>query len=187
MKPAKVAPTAKLPLLMYVYGEPHGQTVRDAWPGRTGLWHWMLAQQGFVVASADNRGTNVPRGREWRKSVHRKIGIIAPTEQAAAVRELLLARERAAMNAEDLRSCVAQRHFTASQLVPRAPALTWEAAFAQHHNDLLLAHDAMRDALRAVKQARLCLDTARHRVQVTPARRTARGELQAAPARNTGG
>jgi dipeptidyl-peptidase 4 len=89
MKPAKVDPNVKLPLLMYVYGEPHGQTVRDAWPGATGLWHWMLAQQGFVVASVDNRGTNVPRGREWRKSVHRKIGIVAPTEQAAAVRALL--------------------------------------------------------------------------------------------------
>jgi len=89
IKPAKVEPDAKLPLLMYVYGEPHGQTVRDAWPGPRGLWHWMLAQEGFVVASVDNRGTNVPRGREWRKSVHRKIGILAPTEQAAAVRELL--------------------------------------------------------------------------------------------------
>jgi dipeptidyl-peptidase 4 len=89
MKPAKVEPGAKLPLLMHVYGEPHGQTVRDAWTGPRGLWHWMLAQQGFVVASVDNRGTNVPRGREWRKSVHKKIGIVAPTEQAAAVRELL--------------------------------------------------------------------------------------------------
>ncbi len=89
IKPPKVEPNAKLPLLMYVYGEPHGQTARDAWPGPRGLWHWMLAQQGFVVASVDNRGTNVPKGREWRKSVHRKIGIVAPTEQAAAVRELL--------------------------------------------------------------------------------------------------
>lgn len=88
MKPAELG-TVKLPLLMYVYGEPHGQTVRDAWPGPRGLWHWMLAQQGFVVASVDNRGTNVPRGREWRKSVHRRIGILAPTEQAAAVRVLL--------------------------------------------------------------------------------------------------
>jgi putative heme-binding domain-containing protein len=89
MKPAKVEPAAKLPLLMHVYGEPHGQTVRDAWPGPRGLWHWMLAQQGFVVASVDNRGTNVPRGRAWRKAVHRKIGTVAPAEQAAAVRELL--------------------------------------------------------------------------------------------------
>ena len=89
LKPATVEPNAKLPLLMHVYGEPHGQTVRDAWPGPRGLWHWMLAQQGFVVASVDNRGTNVPRGREWRKAVHRKVGILAPAEQAAAVREML--------------------------------------------------------------------------------------------------
>ena len=89
LKPATVETAAKLPLLMHVYGEPHGQTVRDAWPGTRGLWHWMLAQQGFVLASVDNRGTNVPRGREWRKSVHRKIGILAPTEQAEAVRALL--------------------------------------------------------------------------------------------------
>lgn len=89
LRPAKVEPAAKLPLLMYVYGEPHGQTVRDAWPGPRGLWHRMLAQQGLVVASVDNRGTNVPRGRDWRKAVHRKIGILAPTEQAAAVRVLL--------------------------------------------------------------------------------------------------
>ncbi len=74
---------------MYVYGEPHGQTVRDAWPGSRGLWHWYLAQQGYVVASVDNRGTNVPRGREWRKVVNRKIGIIAPQEQAQALDQLL--------------------------------------------------------------------------------------------------
>jgi len=89
MKPAKIDPAARLPLLMYVYGEPLGQTVRDAWPGARGLWHWMLAQEGFVVASVDNRGTKAPRGREWRKAVHRQIGILAPTEQAAAVRALL--------------------------------------------------------------------------------------------------
>ena len=81
------------------------------------------------------------------------LAVAMDESRDAAVRELLLARERAAMNAEDLRSYVAQRHFTASQLVPRALALTtWEAAFAQHHNVLLLAHDAMRDALRAVRQ-----------------------------------
>jgi dipeptidyl-peptidase 4 len=84
-----LAATAKYPLLIHVYGEPHGQTVKDQWGGQRSMWHRMLAQQGCVVASFDNRGTNVPRGREWRKSVHRKIGIIASQEQAAATRELL--------------------------------------------------------------------------------------------------
>jgi putative heme-binding domain-containing protein len=89
IKPAQIEASAKLPLLMHVYGEPHGQTVRDAWPGPRGLWHWMLAQQGFVVASVDNRGTNVPRGRAWRKVVHQQIGILSSKEQAEAVRALL--------------------------------------------------------------------------------------------------
>ncbi|WP_435016304.1 DPP IV N-terminal domain-containing protein [Tundrisphaera sp. TA3] len=89
IQPAELDPDARVPLLMHVYGEPHGQTVRDAWPGPRGLWHWMLAQQGFVVASVDNRGTDSPRGRAWRKSVHRQIGILASREQAEAVGKLL--------------------------------------------------------------------------------------------------
>ena len=70
----------------------------------------------------------------------------------AALRELLQERERDRMQAEDLRSFVAQRHFTASQLVPGAPRpMTWEAAYARRHNDLQWAHDTMRDALRWVR------------------------------------
>jgi dipeptidyl-peptidase-4 len=89
LKPPGMDRTRKYPLLLHVYGEPHGQTVRDAWAGPRGLWHWMLAQQGCVVASVDNRGTNVPRGRAWRKSVNRQIGILAPREQALALGVLL--------------------------------------------------------------------------------------------------
>lgn len=89
LKPPSLNLSEKHPLLFHVYGEPHGQTVRDAWQGPRGLWHWMLAQQGYLVASVDNRGTNAPRGRAWRKCVHRKIGIIAPEEQATAAHALL--------------------------------------------------------------------------------------------------
>ena len=81
------------------------------------------------------------------------LAVAMDESRDAVVRELLVDRERAAMAAEDLRSYVAQRHFTASQQVPGAPRpMTWEAAYAQRHNDLLLAHDAMRDVLRAVRQ-----------------------------------
>lgn len=89
LKPPDFDPARKYPVLFQVYGEPWGQTVRDAWPGRNGLWHWMLAQNGYVVMSVDNRGTAAPRGRAWRKVVHRQIGILAPADQAAAVRALL--------------------------------------------------------------------------------------------------
>ena len=48
-----------------------------------------IAQQGYIVMSIDNRGANVPRGRDWRKSVYKKIGIIATEDQAAAAKEIM--------------------------------------------------------------------------------------------------
>ena len=57
--------------------------------GNNGLWHRMLAQQGYIVANVDNRGTPAPLGRAWRKSVYGKIGIIASEDQANATRWLL--------------------------------------------------------------------------------------------------
>lgn len=76
------------PVLFHVYGEPAGQTVLDRWGGRNAMWHRLLAQQGYVVMSLDNRGTPAPRGREWRKCVHGQIGILASHDQAAALRAL---------------------------------------------------------------------------------------------------
>ena len=84
-------PAKKYPLLVYVYGEPAGQTVQDSWGGNTHLWHLLLAQQGYVVASFDNHGTPAPRGREWRKSIYRQIGILASADQAAATRAAIAA------------------------------------------------------------------------------------------------
>jgi len=89
--PPDFDPAKKYPLLVYVYGEPAGQTVQDSWGGSGYLWHLMLAQQGYIVASFDNRGTPAPRGRAWRKSIYRQIGILASADQAAAVRAAVAA------------------------------------------------------------------------------------------------
>jgi dipeptidyl-peptidase 4 len=93
IKPPDFDPQKKYPLLMFVYGEPAGQTVRNRWGGTRHLWHQMLAQRGFVVMTIDNPGTAAPRGREWRKSVYKKVGILAPKAQAEAVRALLKERK----------------------------------------------------------------------------------------------
>jgi dipeptidyl-peptidase-4 len=89
MKPPDFDPAKKYPLLFYIYGEPAGSTVRDSWGGRNYLWYLMLNQKGYIVASLDNRGTNVPRGRAWRKSIYRQVGILACKDQAAALRKML--------------------------------------------------------------------------------------------------
>ncbi len=88
IRPPGFNPEKKYPLIFFVYGEPANSTVQDNWSGGD-LWHQYLAGQGYVVISVDNRGTAVPRGREWRKSIYRQIGILASQDQAAAARELL--------------------------------------------------------------------------------------------------
>jgi dipeptidyl-peptidase-4 len=89
IKPPDFDPQKQYPLFFYVYGEPAGQTVLDRWGGEKYLWHLMLAQQGYLVVSVDNRGTPAPRGREWRKCVYRQIGILASADQAAATRAII--------------------------------------------------------------------------------------------------
>ncbi len=87
--PPDFDPSKSYPLLIFVYGEPAGQTVMNNW-GRSGnAWYFMLAQHGYLVASLDNRGTPAPRGREWRKSVYGQIGILASADQAAGVRAMI--------------------------------------------------------------------------------------------------
>jgi len=88
MKPPDFDPQKRYPVLFYVYGEPWGQTVLDVWGGRNRLWHQMLAQQGYLVMSVDNRGTPAPRGRAWRKIFYRKAGIVNSGDQAAAARAI---------------------------------------------------------------------------------------------------
>ena len=91
IKPPGFDPSRKYPILFSVYGGPGSQTVTDAWGGSTYLWHALLAQQGIIVASVDNRGTGA-RGRDWRKIVYRRLGVIETHDQAAAA--AALARER---------------------------------------------------------------------------------------------
>jgi len=87
IKPVNFDASKKYPIVFYVYGEPAGSTVQDAWQGGD-LWHHYLAQQGYVVVSIDNRGTRTPRGRDWRKSIYGQIGILAAHDQAAAAKKL---------------------------------------------------------------------------------------------------
>jgi dipeptidyl-peptidase 4 len=87
MKPADFDSTRKYPLLFHVYGGPGSATVNDSWGGYY-LWHLMLTQRGYLVASVDNHGTPAPLGRRWRKAVYGQLGVIESRDQAAAARSL---------------------------------------------------------------------------------------------------
>jgi dipeptidyl-peptidase 4 len=87
MKPADFDSTRKYPLLFHVYGGPGGTTVNDAWGGYY-LWHLMLTQRGYLVASVDNHGTPAPLGRSWRKAIYGQLGVVETRDQATAARAL---------------------------------------------------------------------------------------------------
>jgi dipeptidyl-peptidase-4 len=92
IKPKDFDPAKKYPLVIYVYGEPAAQTVIDRWDDWNGVFHRALAQEGYIVASFDNRGTPAPRGRAWRKVVYGNVGVLSSKEQALALQALELAR-----------------------------------------------------------------------------------------------
>jgi len=88
MKPPGFDSTKRYPVVFHVYGEPAGQTALDQWGGEDYLWHLMLTQHGYVVASVDNRGTPAPRGRGFRKAIYKGIGVVNSADQAGAARTI---------------------------------------------------------------------------------------------------
>lgn len=88
IKPIDFDPNKKYPMIVHVYGEPAGSTVQDNWGTGDNLWHQYMANQGYIIASIDNRGTNVPRGRTFRKCIYRQIGLLAADDQSKAARKI---------------------------------------------------------------------------------------------------
>jgi dipeptidyl-peptidase-4 len=88
LKPADFDASKRYPVLVYVYGEPAGQTVADRWGGPAALYHRYIASLGYLVVSFDNAGTPAPRGRDWRKTVYGAVGVLSSTQQAQALRSL---------------------------------------------------------------------------------------------------
>ena len=76
----------KHPVLMYVYGGPGSQTVQNSWGGGN-LWYQMLAQNGIVCISVDNRGTGA-RGEEFKKMTYLELGKYETIDQLAAAKYL---------------------------------------------------------------------------------------------------
>jgi dipeptidyl-peptidase-4 len=90
VKPQNFDPKKKYPVVFYVYTEPASATVTDVYgAGMNRLYAGDMAEDGYIYISVDNRGTPAPKGREWRKSIYRKIGRLNISDQAMAAAEIL--------------------------------------------------------------------------------------------------
>lgn len=87
MTPPNMDPDKKYPTLVYVYGGPHSQLVTDDWLAGGNLYFTFLAQQGYVVFTLDNRGTD-NRGFEFESCTHRQLGTIEMADQMEGVKFL---------------------------------------------------------------------------------------------------
>jgi len=76
-------PGKRYPVFFYVYGGPHGQQVTDAWYSQLPL-HQALVDQGWIVFTIDNRGTN-RRGTKFESAVYRTMGDVEVADQLAGV------------------------------------------------------------------------------------------------------
>ena len=85
-------PPRNTPCFVYVYGEPHAQTVLDAWGKVHADYHRVIADLGYLVVSIDNRGTPAPKGAAWRRAIFGSLGPLSTEEQAAALKELARTR-----------------------------------------------------------------------------------------------
>lgn len=76
IKPKDFDASKKYPVIMYQYSGPGSQEVKDSWnmgfyPGAT--WESYMAQQGFIFACVDGRGTGA-RGADFEKCTYLRLG-----------------------------------------------------------------------------------------------------------------
>ena len=84
IKPIDFDPSKKYPVFIYVYGGPHSQLVTDSWLAGAGLFLNYMAQQGYVVFTLDNRGTD-NRGMDFEQAIFRNLGAAEVEDQMSGV------------------------------------------------------------------------------------------------------
>lgn len=90
VKPTNFDPSKKYPVVFFLYSEPAMTTVNDSYnSSRNFLYNGDMPGDGYISISIDNRGTPAPKGREWRKSIYKKIGVVNINDQAMAATEIL--------------------------------------------------------------------------------------------------
>ena len=87
IKPINFDAEKKYPAIIYVYGGPHVQLVKNKWLGGARLWEYFMAQNGYVMLTVDNRGS-ANRGFEFESIIHRQVGQNEMADQMEGIKLL---------------------------------------------------------------------------------------------------
>ena len=85
LKPKDFDPTKKYPVFMYQYSGPGSQQVNNDWNSNDDYWFQMLAQQGYIVACVDGRGTGF-KGAAFKKVTQKELGKYEVEDQIDAAK-----------------------------------------------------------------------------------------------------
>lgn len=84
IKPSDFDPNKKYPVLIYVYGGPHAQLVRNCWLGGARLWMYYQAEKGYIIFTLDGRGS-ARRGFAFESIIHRRLGTVELEDQMMGI------------------------------------------------------------------------------------------------------
>jgi len=82
--PNNFDPSKKYPVMVYLYGGSHAQLVQNKWLYGAGYFDMYMAQQGYIVFTLDNRGSDA-RGRDFTRVTHRQLGQAEMADQLQGV------------------------------------------------------------------------------------------------------
>ena len=85
MKPKDFDSSKKYPVFMYQYSGPGSQQVNNEWGSYDDYWFAMLAQQGYIVACVDGRGTGY-KGAAFKKVTYKELGKYEVEDQIDAAK-----------------------------------------------------------------------------------------------------
>jgi len=85
IKPKDFDANKKYPVFMYQYSGPGSQQVANQWNSTNDYWFMMLAQQGYIVACVDGRGTGY-KGAAFKKCTYKELGKYEVEDQIDAAK-----------------------------------------------------------------------------------------------------
>lgn len=87
IKPANFDASKQYPLFMFQYSGPGSQQVANRWNSANDYWYQLLAQQGYIVACVDGRGTGL-KGADFKKVTQKELGKYEVEDQIDAAKLL---------------------------------------------------------------------------------------------------